>query len=51
MREVGRGYGLLNIKERMTLIGATCSVQSQPGEGTIVRAVLPLSGKVTIKKD
>ncbi len=50
LRKIGRGYGLLNMKERMTLIGATCSVQSQPGEGTIVRAVLPLSGKVSIKE-
>ncbi len=50
LRKIGRGYGLLNMKERMTLIGATCSVQSQPGEGTTVRAVLPLSGKVSIKE-
>ena len=51
MREVGRGYGLLNLKERMILIGASCSVQSQPGEGTTVRAVLPLSGKAALEKD
>lgn len=48
MRERGRGYGLLNMKERMILIGATCSVQSSPGKGTTVRAVLPLSGKAKI---
>lgn len=51
MREGGRGYGLLNMKERMTLIGGTCSVKTQPGGGTTVTAVLPLSGRETVKKE
>ncbi len=51
MRERGRGYGLLHMKERMTLIGATCNVQTQPGKGTTVKAFFPLSGKATVKED
>lgn len=47
--ERGRGYGLFNMKERMNLIGASCSVQTEPGRGTTVTAVIPnerwLSGK------
>ncbi len=49
MREKGRGYGLLNMKERMILIGGNCSVQTQPGEGTTVTAELPLSGREIVK--
>lgn len=48
MREEGRGYGLLNMKERMVLIGGACSVESQPGEGTTVTAILPLAGRETV---
>ncbi len=51
MREIGRGYGLLNMKERMILIGATCNVQTEPGEGTTVKAFLPLAGKPAAGKD
>ncbi len=50
MREKGRGYGLLNMKERMILIGGSCSVQTQPGEGTTVTAELPLFGRELVKK-
>lgn len=48
MREHGRGYGLLNMKERMTLIGGVCSVESEPGKGTTVTATFPLSGRATV---
>ena len=41
MREVGRGYGLLNMKERITLIGGRCSVDPEPGKGTTVTAIVP----------
>ncbi len=45
MRERGRGYGLLNMKERIKLIGGACSVQSKPGQGTTATAYLPLFGR------
>ncbi len=51
MRERGHGFGLLNMKERVTLIGGSCSVTTEPGKGTTVTAVLPLSGRNRIKKE
>ena len=41
--EEGRSYGLLNMKERITLVGGTCSVESDPGRGTVVTARVPLA--------
>jgi signal transduction histidine kinase len=41
-REAGH-LGLLNIEERAALVGGRCSVQSQPGAGTLVRLDIPLS--------
>jgi signal transduction histidine kinase len=40
-REAGH-LGLLNIEERAELVGGRCSVQSQPGGGTLVRLDIPL---------
>jgi signal transduction histidine kinase len=40
-REVGH-IGLLNMEERAELVGGRCSVQSQPGAGTLVRLEIPL---------
>lgn len=40
--EGGRGAGLFGMKERVTMIGGTCSCQSQPGQGTIVVAKVPI---------
>ncbi len=40
-REAGH-LGLLNIEERAALVGGRCSVQSQPGAGTVVRLDVPL---------
>ena len=37
------GLGLIIAKERMKLIGGDCSIQSQPGEGTTVVAVIPMA--------
>ncbi len=51
MRERGRGYGLMNMKERITLIGGEFSIQSRPGEGTTVIAELPLMGRETVNKE
>ena len=37
--------GLIGMKERAQLLGGTCTVTSRPGEGTTVRAVLPLDDR------
>ncbi|SYZ72830.1 hypothetical protein TRIP_C20945 [Candidatus Zixiibacteriota bacterium] len=36
------GLGLLNIRERMDMIGGRTDIASRPGEGTTVTAILPL---------
>ena len=41
-RENGQGLGLLGMRERLSLLGGTCSVESQPGQGTRVLIRLPL---------
>jgi len=42
--KTGRGVGLFSMKERLTLVGGTCSVQSQPGKGTKIISEVPLTG-------
>ncbi|HEV2329583.1 MAG TPA: two-component regulator propeller domain-containing protein [Verrucomicrobiae bacterium] len=37
------GDGLRNMKQRLSDIGGRCSIQSKPGNGTIVEFVLPLA--------
>jgi signal transduction histidine kinase len=37
------GTGLQGIRERLRLLGGACAVQSAPGRGTTVRAVIPLA--------
>jgi signal transduction histidine kinase len=38
----GGSFGLLGMQERLELIGGSLEIKSQPGEGTIVVALLPL---------
>jgi signal transduction histidine kinase len=38
----GRGLGLSSMRDRARLLGGICTVRSQPGEGTLVQARLPL---------
>jgi len=40
--EKGRGRGLFSMKERVSLLGGTCSVRSEPGRGTAVVCTVPL---------
>jgi signal transduction histidine kinase len=40
-RDAGH-LGLLNIEERAELVGGRCSIQSQPGAGTLVRLDIPM---------
>ena len=37
------GFGLLGMRERVTLVGGELSVASRPGEGTRISAVLPVT--------
>jgi len=39
--EDGAGFGLLGMRERIAMAGGRIEVDSAPGEGTVVRAVLP----------
>ncbi|HAP32180.1 MAG TPA: hypothetical protein DCQ14_03900 [Firmicutes bacterium] len=48
--ERGRGYGLFNMHERMKLIGAICSVHSEPRKGTMVRATIPVGERWKSRK-
>jgi signal transduction histidine kinase len=41
-RETGQGLGLLGMRERLSLLGGTCEVESQPGQGTRVVVTLPI---------
>jgi two-component system sensor histidine kinase UhpB len=54
LRDHGRGYnpqqqqrstGLLGMRERATMLGGTLTLDTYPGQGTTVRAVLPLQLK------
>jgi signal transduction histidine kinase len=38
------GFGLLGMRERLALVGATFSIESAPGAGTTVRASIPIRG-------
>ena len=40
----GRGAGLFTIKERVSLVGGHCKVNSRPGRGTRVTVKVPLTG-------
>jgi signal transduction histidine kinase len=37
------GLGLIGMRERVSLVNGTCSIESQPGGGTRMRARVPLS--------
>ena len=41
------GLGLLSMRERVRLIGGELTVRSQPSQGTIVQAEIPLPGATT----
>lgn len=40
----GRGAGLFGMKERVKLVSGTCSIDSQPGQGTRVIVKVPIRG-------
>jgi len=49
--ERGRGSGLFSMKERVKLMGGSCSVESRPGSGTTVAVTVPLRWRMTRAED
>ncbi|MBN1764714.1 MAG: PAS domain S-box protein [Sedimentisphaerales bacterium] len=45
-RQKGSGFGLFSIKERIKYMGGRMDIQSQPGKGTQVRLVYPISDSI-----
>jgi signal transduction histidine kinase len=41
------GFGLVGMRERLALVGGTLDIDSDPGEGTTLRASIPVRGRVT----
>jgi signal transduction histidine kinase len=35
------GFGIVGMRERVTLLGGTVDIESEGGKGTLVRAVIP----------
>jgi signal transduction histidine kinase len=40
-KKVGRGFGLIGMRERVELVGGSLTVDSRPGRGTTVKAMIP----------
>ena len=49
--ERGRGAGLFSMKERVGLLGGSCSVQAQSGQGTTAAARIPITWGTADAKD
>ena len=45
IEESGRGRGVFSMKERVSLLGGICAIESQPGHGTTVWSRIPLGDK------
>ncbi|MBI4296205.1 MAG: GAF domain-containing sensor histidine kinase [Chloroflexi bacterium] len=45
IEEDGRGLGVFSMKERIGILGGTCSIESRPGKGTTVMARIPIGGR------
>ncbi|HKY72209.1 MAG TPA: response regulator [Nitrospira sp.] len=41
------GFGLLNLRERIELLGGRLEISSQPGQGTCAEIIMPLRGNTT----
>ncbi len=41
-----QGLGLFNMRERAALLGGAIHIEAQPGQGTVIEAVLPLTVQV-----
>jgi signal transduction histidine kinase len=42
------GYGLQGVQERLELVGGSLQVESEPGQGTVLRVTLPKNGSMLI---
>ncbi len=51
IEQSGRGAGLFSMKERVGLLGGTCSVESQLGQGTTATARVPITWSTANAKD
>jgi len=51
VEKTGRGVGLFGMKERVTLVGGRCSIESQRGRGTTIVSEVPLTGSVSDAED
>ncbi len=49
--KTGRGVGLFGMKERVTLVGGACAVESEPGMGTTITSEVPLTGSTIDAED
>jgi PAS domain S-box-containing protein len=47
--ESGGGLGLIGMRERATMIGGRLTIESAPGQGTLVRASVPATTPVTTR--
>jgi signal transduction histidine kinase len=47
----GRGAGLFTMRERLSLVGGTGHIESQPGQGTKIIAKVPLLKDVADEED
>ena len=47
----GRGVGVFSMKERVALVGGSCAIDSQPGQGTHITVEVPLPGSVKDAED
>lgn len=52
MRQTSRpSLGLAGMRERASLLGGTVSLQSGPGQGTLIEAVIPCSNESEVRDD
>jgi signal transduction histidine kinase len=42
-RSHGGGFGLFSIRERLSLLGGSLAIHSNPGKGTSAQVVIPVS--------
>lgn len=47
----GRGSGVFGMKERVKLMGGTCSIESQPEQGTLITVQIPSTRSAAIAED
>jgi two-component system sensor histidine kinase UhpB len=47
LSSVNRGFGLTGIRERVKALGGTCEIGTEPGRGTRIIVVVPLSATLT----